>query len=226
MSLWGLLSLYDNAPFNHSCSTNCLYLSYHHILSPLPWRASMGLMRTIQLGLSALKSLPLCTLFSCESLCRLPATARSCFSDELTYGYSNMFVIKSHLIAMLLGKNNSSRFLRQRWLMTSRKQCLSYVTGMTHIWTHGDCGSLYKTSTGSNQRVIALRRGNSHKLILPSRKLFSVNSCWQWENQSSAKECHKVYQPYSRTGPVLGVVGYNRKWIFWGVFLLLFLSFV
>lgn len=107
------------------------------------------------------------------------------------------------------------------------KETMSFIRNRddTHMNSR-NCGSLSKTSTGSNQKVIALRRGNSHKLILPSRKLFSVHHCWQWENQSSPKECHKVYQPHSRTGHVLGVVGYNRKWILWGVFFCCFLSFV
>lgn len=46
-----------------------------------------------------------------------------------------------------------------------------------------------------------MRRGNRHRLPLPTKKLSAIDTCWEKENQFPQMKPHWVYEPQSRAGP-------------------------
>lgn len=47
-----------------------------------------------------------------------------------------------------------------------------------------------------------LRSGSGHKFPLP-KKLLAIDTCWKRKNHFPPAECHWVYQPHFRAGPVV-----------------------
>lgn len=68
-----------------------------------------------------------------------------------------------------------------------------------------------------------LRSGSGHKFPL-TKKLLAIDTCWKRKNHFPPAECHWVYQPHFRAGPVVSISWLTQTSPFLCVLLLRFLS--
>lgn len=75
-----------------------------------------------------------------------------------------------------------------------------YDTGLVDIWTHKDRGSNSQDLPWlKSDSIPALRMRKGHKIPPLTKKLFAVESFWEWEMSLRASENEK-YQPHSMAG--------------------------
>ena len=137
----------------------------------------------------------------------------------------------------------------------SRETVLPDKTGMMHMWTHRDCGSMHKISTGSSSAVSRwspAQRGERRHWVPPLTKKLSATdrqwqretSCFQWSSTGYINHTTGQVRPHAqvadqhRTKSVVylwtfcffcfGWLLLFLAWLFWFSFFVcfLFLGFV
>lgn len=86
--------------------------------------------------------------------------------------------------------------------MTPREQFLAGMMELMYLWTHRDCGRVNKIQVQASPSAGPEKR--KWTWVPPLTKvLFTTDTCWQRENPFSPVECHQVFQPQCRVGPIL-----------------------
>lgn len=64
---------------------------------------------------------------------------------------------------------------------------------------HGSSWRLWQHTQGlhrfESDKILVLRRRGGHRILLPTKKLFAIDTCWE---RVASMECLWVYQPHSR----------------------------
>lgn len=123
--------------------------------------------------------------------------------------------------------------MSQRWLVTSRKQCLPDTTGQLHRWTHSDCDSMHKTSCSQTRSQHGVcggevgmkshhcpRRGRAHFLWCdnhtagqgPLPRLTGQHKLDSMEKETRKKSQYKVGKGGTVERMVMGWVGGGRAY--------------
>lgn len=94
------------------------------------------------------------------------------------------------------------KIIRLRGGRWTQGNSLPDKTGPLHIWTHGDNDSTHRHAKPQAAQIPALRWGSGHGSPLLTKKLFALTPAGTGTVQRPPTECHWVYQPHPRAGPL------------------------
>lgn len=80
-----------------------------------------------------------------------------------------------------------------------------------HIWTHRDYGNTHKTHTSSIQMCPSTDRTKWTQIPSRTKKLFTVETCWERASELSPVESPQVCQAYYRQDPCPSIVGNTKQ---------------